>query len=295
MRKRHVFMINMLVIVCVGWAFWAMAAEYDPIVEKAQKRLTELGYASVPIDGLWGKKTELAVEKFQQDQDLPVTGKLDQETQEKLGIRDTTEAQKESTPEQVEKPDSTPETQQPGSEAKQVAKPEPDPETDQPTSGPRQSKEITISGKDWDFTVYSIENTGKQEWTDTYRGQIYVKDKSQSFWKLNIDTRYKKKGMATFSIKWVKIIYTTLAGESHESEIIGQTSTDGSSTFGASSISITPPIDAGDNHVIKLAISDFLFLAPKDTEEITSMTVKFREYPEVQISLQDIKSSQVGK
>lgn len=51
---------------------------------KLQKRLVELGYDPGPVDGLWGKKAKDALKKFQQDNGLSVTGKLDDETQKKL-------------------------------------------------------------------------------------------------------------------------------------------------------------------------------------------------------------------
>ena len=51
----------------------------------AQKVLTKLGYKPGPVDGLWGRKTEAAVEQFQKDnQPLKVTGKLDETTGERL-------------------------------------------------------------------------------------------------------------------------------------------------------------------------------------------------------------------
>ena len=43
------------------------------------------GYNPGPVDGVWGKKTESALKKFQQDNGLSVTGKLDEKTQKKLG------------------------------------------------------------------------------------------------------------------------------------------------------------------------------------------------------------------
>jgi hypothetical protein len=57
----------------------------DPdIIYQAQKKLKEFGYNPGPIDGIWGPKTEAALEKFQQDSQLSVTDKLNQETIQKL-------------------------------------------------------------------------------------------------------------------------------------------------------------------------------------------------------------------
>jgi len=45
-----------------------------------QQRLSELGYQPGPVDGKIGKNTIKALKKFQQDNNLPVTGKADIET-----------------------------------------------------------------------------------------------------------------------------------------------------------------------------------------------------------------------
>jgi hypothetical protein len=51
---------------------------------QAQKHLSELGYQPDPSDGKIGRKTTEALKKFQQDNNLPVTGKVDNETVNKL-------------------------------------------------------------------------------------------------------------------------------------------------------------------------------------------------------------------
>ena len=51
-----------------------------------QKRLTELGYEPGPTDGIMGGMTIKAIMEFQEDNDLPATGKIDNETTHKLGI-----------------------------------------------------------------------------------------------------------------------------------------------------------------------------------------------------------------
>ena len=57
-----------------------------PTIEQVQQRLKELGYNPGPVDGKIGKKTENAIRQFQQDHDLSVTGELDEETENKLGL-----------------------------------------------------------------------------------------------------------------------------------------------------------------------------------------------------------------
>jgi N-acetylmuramoyl-L-alanine amidase len=56
-----------------------------PLV-KAQARLTGLGYYHGPIDGAYGSATALAVQQFQADNSLPVSGRLDLKTLASLGV-----------------------------------------------------------------------------------------------------------------------------------------------------------------------------------------------------------------
>ena len=54
-------------------------------IYKVQKRLIELGYEPGPADGIMGKMTKKAIKKFQKDNDMPPTGKIDNDTKNKLG------------------------------------------------------------------------------------------------------------------------------------------------------------------------------------------------------------------
>jgi peptidoglycan hydrolase-like protein with peptidoglycan-binding domain len=58
-------------------------ADRDP-VKAAQMALKERGYDVGEPDGKLGRKTRVAVRKFQQDEGLQVTGRLDQETMTRL-------------------------------------------------------------------------------------------------------------------------------------------------------------------------------------------------------------------
>lgn len=55
-------------------------------VRSAQRALTAFGYDPGPADGIMGAKTRRALRLFQQDQGLPVTGRLDKATSDALGI-----------------------------------------------------------------------------------------------------------------------------------------------------------------------------------------------------------------
>jgi peptidoglycan hydrolase-like protein with peptidoglycan-binding domain len=68
-----------------------VAAQRDETIHQAQNKLKELGYDPGPIDGRWGRKTEAAIKSFQRDKGLPVTGELDQQTKERLGLLITNE------------------------------------------------------------------------------------------------------------------------------------------------------------------------------------------------------------
>jgi peptidoglycan hydrolase-like protein with peptidoglycan-binding domain len=56
------------------------------IVVAAQQRLASMGFYAGPIDGAFGPMTSSAVATYQEDQGLPVTGRLDRRTRASLGI-----------------------------------------------------------------------------------------------------------------------------------------------------------------------------------------------------------------
>ena len=53
---------------------------------KAQSKLAGLGYYKGAVDGTYGPQTALAVQQFQADNNLPVSGRLDLKTLSSLGI-----------------------------------------------------------------------------------------------------------------------------------------------------------------------------------------------------------------
>ncbi len=64
----------------------SVAPAPDPAVTAAQTKLTQLGYYSGPIDGLFGPTTRDTVARYQTKQDLSVTGSLTPDTLEALGL-----------------------------------------------------------------------------------------------------------------------------------------------------------------------------------------------------------------
>jgi peptidoglycan hydrolase-like protein with peptidoglycan-binding domain len=59
------------------------------VVRAAQVKLNAMGYDPGPAEGILGPRTRAAIEKFQADKDLNVTGRLDQTTLEKLNVGGT--------------------------------------------------------------------------------------------------------------------------------------------------------------------------------------------------------------
>lgn len=59
---------------------------FSPQIQRAQMRLAELGYAPGPADGIFGSQTEAAIRRFQNDQGIPETSRLDSKTRRQLGI-----------------------------------------------------------------------------------------------------------------------------------------------------------------------------------------------------------------
>lgn len=62
------------------------AARRSPFVREAQLRLLDSGIDPGPVDGVLGEQTSLALKRYQREQGLPITGRLDRLTFERLGI-----------------------------------------------------------------------------------------------------------------------------------------------------------------------------------------------------------------
>jgi hypothetical protein len=78
-------MLGLIIVMFVRMSI--ASAAYDSIIYQAQKRLQELGYTPGQLDGVWGEKTERAVKEFQRDNNLLVTGDLDEQTKEKMSLK----------------------------------------------------------------------------------------------------------------------------------------------------------------------------------------------------------------
>lgn len=56
-------------------------------VKAVQQALTERGYYNGPIDGIAGDRTRSSVKEFQQDEDLPATGRINAATLKQLHVQ----------------------------------------------------------------------------------------------------------------------------------------------------------------------------------------------------------------
>jgi peptidoglycan hydrolase-like protein with peptidoglycan-binding domain len=62
------------------------APQVDPNVTAVQNDLTQMGYYTGPVDGIFGAATRTAVTRYQIDRQLQVTGSLTDQTLQSLGL-----------------------------------------------------------------------------------------------------------------------------------------------------------------------------------------------------------------
>jgi hypothetical protein len=79
-------LLFLVIAVGLGLSRAAQAAGYDPVTQLAQTKLAALGINPGALDGVAGGGTSAAVQTFQKQSGLPVTGILDPATLDKLGI-----------------------------------------------------------------------------------------------------------------------------------------------------------------------------------------------------------------
>jgi|GEM_PF-114379 len=82
MKKSRVFTALIIMIFFLQTGITNLFA--GELVRKAQESLVGMGVDPGPVDGLWGPLTQGAVKKFQENQGLPVSGRLDDETKKHL-------------------------------------------------------------------------------------------------------------------------------------------------------------------------------------------------------------------
>lgn len=62
-------------------------ASADDAIRATQKKLASLGYYQGPVDGSMGSQTSAAIRRFQIAENMKVTGQLNRQTLERLGIQ----------------------------------------------------------------------------------------------------------------------------------------------------------------------------------------------------------------
>lgn len=84
MPRRSLFIVvSFLLVGLVAASTPLLAADS---IRDVQARLQEKGFDPGPVDGMMGPKTREAIRAFQTANGLPATGRLDEETQKKLGV-----------------------------------------------------------------------------------------------------------------------------------------------------------------------------------------------------------------
>ena len=81
----------LIVFLAAFFAQFSAALGSDEIWQ-VQTKLLENGFDPGKIDGVMGRRTEAALVRFQQDRQLPVTGRPDAKTLESLGISEKAQA-----------------------------------------------------------------------------------------------------------------------------------------------------------------------------------------------------------
>ncbi len=87
----------LLALVLPLFAGAGVHAEFDPVVEAAQRKLAENGYDPGPIDGVMGSRTRDEIRQFQRSVGLLDTGQLDEATRAALGVEPHTAGRPEPT------------------------------------------------------------------------------------------------------------------------------------------------------------------------------------------------------
>ncbi|NDY72203.1 peptidoglycan-binding domain-containing protein [Desulfobacter hydrogenophilus] len=77
---KNILTILFCLLICWMSASGVFAKGYKQDTHKVQKKLSALGYAPGPADGMMGNKTRKAIKKFQKSRGLKATGTLDSHT-----------------------------------------------------------------------------------------------------------------------------------------------------------------------------------------------------------------------
>lgn len=143
----------------------------------------------------------------------------------------------------------------------------------------------TVSARDWEFTVVSVENTGLTTWSEwnPYGTKEHKAAEDNSFWKLKTSRRYKgpHSEEAHFHSNWIMIEFATARGKQQKRPLVAVI-TDKLGAVFSSVHEVAPPYIEGHPGVVPRDL-EFLFIAPADVREISSMSVRFLDYQAVPV------------
>ncbi len=77
---------------------FAVTVMADPTISSAQQKLKRLGFYQGTVDGSYGSQTAAAIRRYQLAEDLRVTGELNPQTLNSLGIKPAAPSAKKQTP-----------------------------------------------------------------------------------------------------------------------------------------------------------------------------------------------------
>jgi len=88
--SRRAVALAALVVASGTMLLWSQQQSNPPVskadVKKVQESLRDKGYYDGQIDGIAGSRTETGIRQYQKAENLPVTGRADTQTSDKLGV-----------------------------------------------------------------------------------------------------------------------------------------------------------------------------------------------------------------
>ncbi len=148
-----------------------------------------------------------------------------------------------------------------------------------------------VSSQNWDFFVISVEHTGSQSWKtlaelgkDNY---LELNDQSLCFWRLKFKADYRHLAKsADFISSWVDVIYTKKENPREMAgNILAVILSDSALApmVMRTPLQMSPSVKDGSTLSSPTISLDMLFAAPKNIEEITSLSVAFLDCPKIQL------------
>jgi putative peptidoglycan binding protein len=85
---RRVVLVTTLLAATGTMLLWSQthANQQESDVKKVQESLRDKGFYAGQIDGIAGSRTEAGIRQYQKAENLPVTGRVDTQTADKLGV-----------------------------------------------------------------------------------------------------------------------------------------------------------------------------------------------------------------